>query len=288
MSESAWGNLGANVVAALPDCRVTSGRTQMPLESLHDRTALAQILARDPGLHLYSLGDLDDDYWPRTSWFGDGAGEVVLQYAAPGLAVLLAFTERPERMRALLGELMPYLPRRFYAHLSPGLADVFEADYRADLHGEFQRMLLTDAAAPGTIDTSACEPVGSEQVDEARAFYAEAYPGNWFDPRMLSTNHYFGIRKSARLIALAGVHLFSARYGVAALGNVCVHPDYRGRNLGTVVTARTCQSLRPHARVIGLNVDRANRAAVRCYAKLGFTAATTFQEIMLTSRDPIS
>jgi GNAT superfamily N-acetyltransferase len=253
---------------------------------LHDRAALADLFAPNPGLHLYSLGDLDDAYWHRTTWYADGESEVVLQYAAPGLPVVLAFTERPERMRALLRELEPFLPRRFYAHLSPGLADVLAGAYRPDHHGDYTRMLLADGFAPGAVDTAACEALDFEHVHEVKEFYQQAYPGNWFDPAMLHTGHYFGIRRNGRLAAVAGVHVFSGRFKVAALGNIATHPDHRAQGLGTAVTARLCKSLLEHAHVIGLNVRADNRAALACYSRLGFVPVAPYEEIMFTARTP--
>ncbi len=40
------------------------------LVCLHDRAALERWLRRDPRLHLYELGDLDDFFWPHTIWYG--------------------------------------------------------------------------------------------------------------------------------------------------------------------------------------------------------------------------
>src|SRR5690606_36478209 len=124
------------------------------------------------------LGDLDDAFWPRTTWYADGS-EVVLIYAAPGLPVMLALTERPAAMRALLGAILPWMPRRFYAHLSPGLADVLRARYADEFHGHYQKMVLAGDVPP----TDGCVALGPQHEAEALAFYAAAYPGNWFDPR---------------------------------------------------------------------------------------------------------
>jgi hypothetical protein len=41
----------------------------MTPRSVHDRTELAAELRKDPALHAYELGDLDDFFWPYTSWF---------------------------------------------------------------------------------------------------------------------------------------------------------------------------------------------------------------------------
>jgi hypothetical protein len=35
---------------------------------LHDKDAIRALLLRDPELHIYSIGDLDDFFWPYTAW----------------------------------------------------------------------------------------------------------------------------------------------------------------------------------------------------------------------------
>ena len=37
---------------------------------LSDRGRIEDFLRADAGLHLYELGDLDDFFWPRTTWCG--------------------------------------------------------------------------------------------------------------------------------------------------------------------------------------------------------------------------
>lgn len=40
--------------------------------------------------------------------------------------------------------------------------------------------------------------------------YAEAYPNNWFNPRMLQTKQYFGIKINNKLISIAGIVMISS------------------------------------------------------------------------------
>ncbi|MHC4559779.1 MAG: GNAT family N-acetyltransferase, partial [Planctomycetota bacterium] len=110
------------------------------------------------------------------------------------------------------------------------------------------------------------------------SFFKKAYPGNFFEPRMLETNQYYGIRESDELISIAGVHVYSQRYKVAALGNITTHPNYRGRGYGTTVTAKVCKSLLREIDHIGLNVKADNTSAVRCYEKLGFEVVDSYGE----------
>ncbi|MBI4727464.1 GNAT family N-acetyltransferase [candidate division TA06 bacterium] len=116
-------------------------------------------------------------------------------------------------------------------------------------------------------------------------FYSSSYPGNWFDIRMLETGQYFGIRDKGRLVSIAGIHVYSPAYKVAALGNIATKPEFRGKGLGTKVTAALCRNLLKMVNIIGLNVKADNTGAIRCYRKLGFEITGEYNEFMATKRD---
>lgn len=253
----------------------------MNILELHDRPALEAFLRGEPFLHIYSLGDLDDRFWPHTRWFGleeDGRlREVALLYTKPELPVLLALTPGPlDGMAGLLRAIAPRLPRRFYAHLSPGLSSVFGA--RVDSHGILDKMGLTDRSPLDQADASGVVRFTPADGAELLAFYREAYPGNWFDPWMLETGCYHGVREGGRIACVAGVHVYSPSYRVAALGNIATHPAARGRGLATRVCGSLCRALLESVDRIGLNVHGENAAAVRCYTNLGFSKITEFEE----------
>src|SRR5262249_38432512 len=146
------------------------------------------------------------------------------------------------------------LPRRIYTHLSGDLIDVFADDYHVEPHGAYDKMALTNPERLDIVDTSSAVQLSATNLAEIMALYDAAYPGNWFDPRMLETGHYYGVRQDGVLLSVAGVHVYSPHYRVAALGNVTTHPAARGRGLATLATAKLCQELRRSVDRIGLNV----------------------------------
>lgn len=82
-----------------------------------------------------------------------------------------------------------------------------------------------------------------------------------------------------RLIAVAGTHLVSSTYGVAAVGNVFTHPDYRGRGYGAAATSAVVTELLAHGiRDIVLNVGEDNAPALHPYERLGFELHCRFTE----------
>jgi RimJ/RimL family protein N-acetyltransferase len=256
----------------------------MSLIQLHDKTQIERYLRRYPQFNYYHLGDLDDFFWPHTEWFARRKnGEIsalALLYAAPDPPVLLAIlNDNRDEMDALLVELLPEFPQNVYAHLSPELEQIFESDYRLIHYGEHYKMVLTDPKKLDSYDTSQVIPLGREQLAELESLYQNAYPGNWFNARMLDSGQYVGIRSpQGELICVAGVHVFSRKYRVAALGNITTHPDFRGRGFAAAATAGLCTQVLDHVELIGLNVRSDNHSAVHVYQQIGFEVVTSYHE----------
>ncbi|HEY0700090.1 MAG TPA: GNAT family N-acetyltransferase [Micromonospora sp.] len=260
----------------------------MPVRSVHDRQELAGLLGRDPALHAYQLGDLDDFFWPYTSWFRHGDAVALLYHgASPPTLLAMDSPANADQLRTLLAGLVELLPRAFYAHLSPGLEPVLTGVYHADPGGRHLKYALTDPgrldAAPGTPAGTTVTPLTGADLAELEKLYQTAYPGNWFDPRMLETGHYLGVRRGGELLAVAGVHVWSPTWRVAALGNVTTHPRARGEGLATVAVAALCRRLLATVDHVTLNVKADNAAAIAVYTRLGFTPVAEYDEVMFTA-----
>lgn len=257
----------------------------MPVVSLHDAGEIERYLRQNALIHLYELGDLDDFFWQYTTWYALKEAEqiqsLLLMYSAINPPVVLAISENLPALRTLLQSSIHLLPPRFYAHLSGDLSTLMAAHYRVASHGLHYKMALTGASLPGTIDTSEVIPLAANNLDELQALYRVSYPGNSFDPRMLETGHYYGIQRNARVVSVAGVHVYSPRYRVGVIGNVTTHPAYRGKGLGTAVCAHLCKELLQTVDHIGLNVKADNAPAIRSYKRLGFELVGEYEEALL-------
>ncbi len=257
---------------------------------LHDKGRIEGFLRKNVYLHIYSIGDLDDFFWPDTTWYGwEQGGEiqaVALLYTASDYPTLLALSEQQDVMWELLQSIFPVLPERFYAHLSPAVAEAVEQQCEIKSYGKHYKMGLKNKTLLHDVDCSQVIRLSENDQDEMLVLYEAGYRRNWFDARMLRTEQYFGIRVDNRLVSIAGIHVYSEKYRVAALGNIVTHPDYRGRGFGKAVTATLCQSLSEHVDHIGLNVKADNSAAIALYEKLGFEIASPYYEFMVLSRAP--
>jgi GNAT superfamily N-acetyltransferase len=260
----------------------------MAVQRLDDRAEIEAFLRQSPELHVYSLGDLDDFFWPCTTWYGweeDGQlRDVALIYMSQTLPTVVGISRKPAVTRKLLGEVAPLLPDLFYAHLSPGVERTFSKTHVLESHGAHYKMSLRDVSCVRDVDCSRAILLTPRDSADLLRLYQESYPGNWFDPRALELGQYFGLREDGRLVSVAGVHVYSEQYRVAALGNIVTHPDYRRRGYARQVTARLCLSVLEKVEYVGLNVKADNDAAIACYTGLGFEIIAPYGEFTLTAK----
>jgi GNAT superfamily N-acetyltransferase len=253
---------------------------------LHDKKEIESFFRHNTLLHIFAVGDLDDFFWPYTTWYAlrvsETIREIALFYSGTSMPTLVGITDGPdENMRTLLESILHILPGRFYSHLNEGFSDIFKRKYKVDSHGLYYKMGLTDTSKCTGVDSSGLVKLTESDVSELKELYDTSYPGHWFEPYMLKTGHYYGIREENRLVSAAGVHVYSAEYRVAALGNITTHPDHRGKGLATIACAELCRSLLRTVDHIGLNVKTDNVTAITCYEKLGFEVIATYEECML-------
>lgn len=255
----------------------------MPI-CLHDKREIFSFLKKNIYLHIYSVGDLDDFFWDYTTWYGlREEGEIkaiALVYTGMYMPVLLALTDESSCMKDLISSIMHLLPPKFYAHVSPGVEESLDM-YHLKSNGLHFKMALTKRELLNTVDTSRVAQLLKEDLQEIETFYEKSYPDNFFDARMLETTMYYGIRTPLGLASVAGIHVYSKRYKVAALGNITTHPDFRRKGYATAVTAHLCTALLETVDHVGLNVKAANEAAIQCYKNLGFEVVNHYEEYIV-------
>ncbi len=256
----------------------------MEVVEQRDRTRLAAFLDRDPSLHAYALGDLDDFFWPHTRWFGlEEAGElaqVALIYAEHEPPTVIAMARQPESQMSTLLELVAdRLPLRFECHAGETATHALGRCFRITRgpHPHVRMALVHDDEARSR--ATAVDVLGPADLDEALELYAVAYPASWFDARRLETGRYVGRRVDGRLVAVAGVHVHAPALGVAVVGDVATHPSHRGRGLAAAVCAGLCLLLRADGcATIALNVREDNAPARAAYERIGFRVAAYYLE----------
>lgn len=97
---------------------------------------------------------------------------------------------------------------------------------------------------------------------------------------------YYGVVEGDLLVAVAGTHIVAPNEGVAVVGNVFTHPQYRGRGYAERVTsAVTAELFERGCSEVVLTVDPQNTPAVAAYTHLGFRPGSDVVEARLRRRD---
>ena len=258
----------------------------MDIIEIRDKERIERFLRRNTPMHLYELGDLDDDFFPDTHWFAgvyeDKLIALALLYSGLSVPNFIALDQGIDALRDLLIGLRKMLPGQFYSHLSLGLESAFNSRYKLENHGPHFKMILSDRLAVRIPDISQVVRLDRSDVVELISLYQESYPDSWFDSDAFKKGIYAGIRLNNRLISVAGTHVYSEKYKLAALGNITTHPGYRNQGYGRKVVAGLCAELSEEVDHIGLNVKASNKSAITLYENLGFQKIGTYKEYMVT------
>jgi GNAT superfamily N-acetyltransferase len=252
------------------------------MEEIRDREELRTFLLRDKLANAYLLGDLDPDYFPFCEWWGarDDDGELeslMLLYKGLSLPAVWSVGSK-EGFAQLLRRYRSALPNRFHFHLMgrhlPSVKQTYDlADVR-----EMRRMGLRRSDYSSLGHDSRVRRLGHSDTAAIMRLY-EHYPDNFFEPSQLETGLYFGVDgEDDELKSIAGVHVLSEAYDVAAIGNLVTHPDARGQGLATACTGRLLDELFERVSLVALNVRRDNLPAISVYENFGFDENSTFWE----------
>lgn len=256
----------------------------MRVERLTRRAAIRAFLERDRLLTAYALGDLDDGLWPESEFYGALEGDtlqaVLLLYRGLDPAVLTAFGTG-EGIRALVTGVT--LPAEVYYLWLPDHAAILAEYYDLPVgaHQEWRMVLPRERFDPPPLRHA--QPIAPGHAgDLAELYQWAAGPGEEvvaFSPAQIARGKFFGVWRDGRLVATAGTHVWSPQEGVAAIGNVFTHPDFRGRGYATECTAAVARAaFDAGIATVVLNVRCTNTPALRVYERLGFERYAVFLE----------
>jgi RimJ/RimL family protein N-acetyltransferase len=237
--------------------------------NLTDKLQILAYLETDRPYAAYGIGDLEPEMFEQCEWVGaEEAGRLqalilhfrgleppalLLMGDSDGLRAILAEALRPEKVYLTCREEHLTTARGFYAWDEPTL---------------MWRMALQPAHFQPVQDD--CVRLTPAHADQLAALYALG-EGNAFSPAQMEQGVFCGVFADGQLVAVAGTHLVSPTYGVAAVGNIFTHPDHRGHGYGTATTSRVVTALLQNGiHDVILNVSQGNVAATRIYERLGF------------------
>jgi len=255
-----------------------------------DKVELLRHFRKDPVLFSYHIGDLDDFQFEHCQWAAAYEGssrirDVILVYTGLATPSVQAFGVSG-LTDDLVVEMLDLLPNKFYCHFQRHTGDMLVGQYNEQPLGTHLKMKLESFKPVNTCCHASIICLNSAHERQLCALYDTAYPGNYFDARMLATGKYLGILEDGELRAVSGVHVCSDEYGIAVLGNIATHPSHRGKGLATALTSKLVAGLVEEGKLICLNVKNDNLPAIHCYEKLGFKRVHEYQEALFERRTP--
>ena len=106
-------------------------------------------------------------------------------------------------------------------------------------------------------------------IDDLNRLYQLGFRAG-FPGSVVEEGVYYGVRVRGRLVSAAGTHAINPREGIAVVGNVMTHADFRGHDFAKMVTSAVTSELLDHVPDVALNVHADNEPAVAAYTRLGY------------------
>ena len=251
---------------------------------LHDKVFIYEHLVKNQSLFAYHIGDLDPIFFSDCIWYGlieqNALMEIVLIYHSLPTPTVLAFGLTPS-MPQLVEAIRDKLPPRFFCHYSKELEPIFTSSYNVTPLGTHHKMDFHSFRVDFSLrEVHECVQLTTRDASSLRELYQIVYPGNYFNPHMLASGKYYGIKQGEKILSVAGIHVYSRTYRIAVLGNITTHPLMRNQGLATQCIVTLLKTLEPDVDFIGLNVKADNFTAITLYQKIGFSLASGYEEAL--------
>lgn len=249
----------------------------MNVLALTDKTTLQTFLETNRVYHAYALADLADPFFQQCRWFATQS-----KAAIQTLVLLFRGLHPPALLSmgqaAYLGDLLANIP------LPPQIMTLALEDHLPYLTALYKFIYLDPMirmALPGAHfiprPTPNVVPLNMTHLDTLKILYQGVH-GNAFEAYQLESGVFYGIFKDSHLVSVAGTHIVSREYGIAAVGNIYTDPAHRGCGYAQQTTTAVCRDLLAQNLDVVLNVEQNNASAIRVYHKLGFNDHCLFWE----------
>lgn len=243
--------------------------TQLRPRAVSDRDEIASFLRTDRRYAAYAIGDLDSAARGRCSWgiAYDASGRpTALAMHHDGLVPQPLFLMGdPAGCHAVLASVIK--PRDAFLQSTEAHDEAITDLYELERATALLRMVVDRAAFVPY--AGAAERLGPADIDDLNRLYQLGFRAG-FAQAIMDDGVYYGIRVRGRLVSAAGTHVINRREGIAVVGNVMTHADFRGHDFAKMVTGAVTAELLDQVPDVALNVHVDNAPAIAAYARLGY------------------
>ena len=239
------------------------------VRAVTDRSEIAAFLRTDRRYAAYALGDLDGPNRNRVAWgmAYDEAGRptALVMHHAGLVPQPLFLMGAPDGCRAVLESVLK--PRDAYLQGT----ELHEAALRGlyDLDAPLQMLRMVVDRETFVPFAGPAERLTALDIDDLNSLYQLGFRAG-FPPSVVEDGVYYGVRVRDRLVSAAGTHAINPREGIAVVGNVMTHADFRGHDFAKMVTSAVTAELLDRVEDVALNVHADNDPAVAAYSRLGY------------------
>ncbi|MDQ2690094.1 MAG: hypothetical protein M3Y29_07465 [Chloroflexota bacterium] len=243
--------------------------TRLHARAVSERSEIAAFLRRDRLYAAYALGELDGPNRGRVAWamaYDDAGRPTALAMHHEGLVPQPLFLMgAPDGCRAILEHVLR--PRDAYLQGTELHEAAVRDIYELDAPLRMLRMVVDrDTFAPFA---GPAERLTALDIDDLNRLYQLGFRAG-FPASVLEEGVYYGVRVRGRLVSAAGTHALNPREGIAVVGNVMTHADFRGHDFAKMVTSAVTGELLDRVPDVALNVHADNEPAVAAYTRLGY------------------
>ncbi len=237
--------------------------------AVSDREEIAAYLRTDRIYAAYTLGDLDGPNRHRCSWgiaYDDLGRPIALVMHQEGLIPQPVFLMGdPAGCREVLDTVIR--PRDAYFMGTDAIDAALANLYDLDPPQYLLRMAVNEQSFHPFVGPA--ERLVPDDIEDLNRLYQLGFRGG-FPASVLEDGVYYGVRVRGRLVSAAGTHVLNQREGIAVVGNVMTHVDYRGHGFAKMVTSAVTGELLQRVPDVALNVNADNDPAVAAYRRLGY------------------
>ena len=233
-----------------------------------DAELLAQLLQPNRLIAASAFAQLEPEAFSLSQWWiseNDGKMSIIMHSPA-GLGDSTFVFGAPPGVQAALS-IHPGVSQTFITGL-PKHLNALQSTYSMESVRVMRRMHVTSQRFHDTEEISV--RLDGKHVGAINQLYGTEWGITTYSARHIDEGLYCGIVVNDRLVSVAGTHAISPTYGIAVVGNVYTHPNFRGRGYATTTTSAVTRTLLEHCEDVVLSVADKNIPARRTYQRLGY------------------